>query len=307
MTRLVIGSRRSRLALTQTNLVVERLRALHPGLAVEVREIVTTGDKILDRPLHQVGTKGMFTKELDEALLAGDIDAAVHSLKDLPGEVPAGIALAAIPEREEPFDCLLAAGETTLERLPRGARVGTGSTRRKAQLGALRPDFEFVEVRGNLDTRWRKHEEGQCHALVLALAGVRRLGWAGRVRQVIDPALCLPAACQGTLGVTARAGDERVAALLAPLEDRRARVEADAERAFLATLAGGCAVPAAALARWSPEGPLRMTGIVSSPDGRRTVRREVVGEAADPVALGRAIATQLLEGGGRELLAEVPR
>lgn len=304
MHRIVLGSRRSRLALTQTDLVVGRLRELHPGLAVEVREIVTTGDRILDRPLAQVGTKGMFTKELDEALLAGDIDAAVHSLKDLPGEVPPGLALAAIPEREEPFDCVLAAAAVTLDGLPPGARVGTGSTRRKAQLGARRPDFEFVEVRGNLDTRWRKHEEGQCHALILALAGARRLGWAERVREVIDPAVCLPAACQGTLGVTAREGDARVRDLLAPLEDARARVEADAERAFLATLAGGCAVPAAALARFVPGGALRMTGLVSSPDGRRSVREAREGTAAGAAELGRELATRLLEAGGRALLAE---
>jgi len=304
MHRIVLGSRRSRLALTQTNLVVGRLRELHPGLAVEVREIVTTGDRVLDRPLAQVGTKGMFTKELDEALLAGDIDAAVHSLKDLPGEVPPGLALAAIPEREEPFDCVLAATAVTLDGLPPGARVGTGSTRRKAQLGARRPDFEFVEVRGNLDTRWRKHEEGQCHALILALAGVRRLGWVERVREIIDPAVCLPAACQGTLGVTAREGDARVRDLLAPLEDARARVEADAERAFLATLAGGCAVPAAALARFVPGGALRMTGLVSSPDGRRSVREAREGTAAGAAELGRELATRLLDAGGRALLAE---
>jgi hydroxymethylbilane synthase len=307
MTRIVIGSRRSRLALTQTHLVVGRLRELHAGIAVEVREIVTTGDRILDRPLHLVGTKGMFTKELDEALLAGEIDAAVHSLKDLPGEVPAGIALAAIPEREAPFDCVLATREVTLDALPQGARVGTGSTRRKAQLGARRPDFEFVEVRGNLDTRWRKHEEGQCDALILALAGVRRLGWAQRVREVIDPEVCLPAACQGTLGVTARDGDARVRGLLAPLEDARARVEADAERAFLATLAGGCAVPAAALARLGADGALRMTGLVSSPDGRRAVREAVEGTAPGAAALGRDLATRLLEAGGRALLAEIGR
>jgi hydroxymethylbilane synthase len=303
MARIVIGTRRSRLALTQTNLVVERLRALHAGLEIEVREMVTTGDQIQDRPLHLVGTKGMFTKELDEALLAGAIDAAVHSLKDLPAEIPTGIALAAVPEREEPFDCLLAAAEVSLDALPAGARLGTGSTRRRAQLAARRADFEFVEVRGNLDTRWRKHEEGQCHALVLALAGVKRLGWADRVREVIAPEVCLPAPCQGTLGVTAREADAGARELLAPLTDERSRVEAAAERAFLVTLAGGCAVPAAALARLGPDGVLRMKGLVASPDGTRAVR--AVGESAPGAAagLGRDVATRLLDSGGRALLA----
>jgi hydroxymethylbilane synthase len=304
MARLVIGSRRSRLALTQTQLVVERLRARHPGLEVEVREIVTTGDQVLDRPLSEVGTKGMFTKELDEALLAGTIDAAVHSLKDLPAEIPPGIALAAVPEREEPFDCLLAAGPATLAALPEGARLGTGSTRRRAQLAARRADFRFVEVRGNLDTRWRKHEEGQCHALVLALAGVKRLGWAGRVREVIAPEVCLPAPCQGTLGVTARAADARVRDLLAPLTDERSRAEAAAERAFLATLAGGCAVPAAALARLGEDGVLRVGGLVASPDGARTVHATAEGPAAAAAELGREVAARLLDSGGRALLAE---
>ena len=169
MTRIVLGTRNSRLALAQTAIVVERLRALSPGIEIEVRDMMTTGDRVLDRPISEVGTKGLFTKELDDALLAGTIDAAVHSLKDLPGEIPSAIAIAAVPERASPFDCLLATGPATLDGLPAGSRLGTSSVRRQAQLHHARPDLEIVDLRGNLDPRWRKLEEGRCDALVLAL------------------------------------------------------------------------------------------------------------------------------------------
>jgi hydroxymethylbilane synthase len=304
MTRLVLGTRNSRLALAQTGIVVERLRALDSALEIEITDMTTTGDRVLDRPISEVGTKGLFTKELDEALLAGAIDVAVHSMKDLPAEIPAGIVIGAVPERASPFDCLLALGPATLDGLPAGARLGTSSVRRRAQLAARRPDLEIVEMRGNLDTRWRKLEEGRCDALVLAQAGVERLGWRARVREVFDPDTCLPAPCQGTLAVTVRAGDER---LVSALTDKTAAAEAACERAFLAELGGGCAVPASALARIGPDGRLRFRCLVSSLDGKRSACDTTEGLPADAAVIGRDSAKRVLASGGRELLEAAAR
>jgi hydroxymethylbilane synthase len=307
MTRLVLGTRNSRLALAQTALVIERLRARVPGIEIEIRDMTTTGDRVLDRPISEVGTKGLFTKELDEALLAGAIDAAVHSMKDLPAEIPHGIAIGAVPERASPFDCLLALGPATLEGLPPRSKLGTSSVRRRAQLSARRPDLEIVEMRGNLDTRWRKLEQGDCDALVLAQAGVERLGWGGRVREVFDPDTCLPAPCQGTLAVTMRKGDERVHDIVAPLTHGIAAAEAACERAFLAELGGGCAVPASGLARVGPEGRLRFRCLVSSLDGARTACDSAEGRIEEAATLGRDSARRVLASGGRELLEAAGR
>lgn len=305
MTRLVLGTRNSRLALAQTTLVVERLRALRPGLEIEIRDMTTTGDRVLDRPISEVGTKGLFTKELDEALLAGTIDAAVHSMKDLPAMIPHGVTVGAVPERASPFDCLLAPGPATLDGLPAKSRLGTSSVRRRAQLSVHRPDLEIVEMRGNLDTRWRKLEQGDCDALVLAQAGVDRLGWSARVREVFVPDICLPAPCQGTLAVTIRTNDERVHDLVAPLTDEVAAAEAACERAFLAELGGGCAVPASGLARVGPDGRLRFRCLVSSLDGGRTACDTSEGRVDDAATMGREAARRVLASGGRELLESV--
>jgi hydroxymethylbilane synthase len=291
----------------QTALVVERLRALTPGIEVEIHDMTTTGDTVLDRPISEVGTKGLFTKELDEALLAGAIDVAVHSMKDLPAEIPQGITIGAVPERASPFDCLLALAPATLDGLPPGSRLGTSSVRRRAQLAAHRPDLEIVEMRGNLDTRWRKLEQGDCDALVLAQAGVDRLGWGARVREVFDPDTCLPAPCQGTLAVTVRSGDERVRAIVAPLTVEIAAAEAACERAFLAELGGGCAVPASGLARVGPDGRLRFRCLVSSLDGARTACDTTEGRIQDAAAIGRDSARRVLASGGRELLESSAR
>ena len=307
MTRLVLGTRNSRLALAQTALVVERLRVHVPGIEIEIRDMTTTGDRVLDRPISEVGTKGLFTKELDEALLQGTIDAAVHSMKDLPAEIPSGITISAVPERASPFDCLLALGPATLDHLAAGSRLGTSSVRRRAQLSARRPDLEIVEMRGNLDTRWRKLEQGRCDALVLAQAGAERLGWGARVREVFDPDTCLPAPCQGTLAVCARADDGRVRGLLAPLTDAIAAAEAACERAFLAELGGGCAVPASGLARIGPDGRLRFRCIVSSLDGRRSACDTCEGRVEDAETIGRESARRVLADGGRALLEAAGR
>lgn len=276
-------------------------------MEIGIEDVVTTGDRILDRPLHRIGTKGMFTKELDEALLDGRIDAAVHSFKDLPSELPPGVCVAAVPEREDPFDCLLATAPVSLDALPARARIGTSSLRRRAQLLARRPDLEVVEMRGNLETRWRKLEQGQCEALVLAVAGVRRLGWQDRIREVLDPGTCIPSPCQGALCVTARADDERVRALLAELDDEQARVETVCERAFLVELGGGCSVPAAGLARLAPDGVLRFRGLVASVDGRRTVCENGDGPPAEAERIGRETARRVLAAGGAAVLAEIER
>jgi hydroxymethylbilane synthase len=303
MTRLRIGTRKSRLALAQTNLVAERLRALDDGLQVENAEFVTTGDRILDRPVHEIGTKGLFTKELDAALLAGEIDLAVHSLKDLAAELPDGLVLASVPEREEPWDCLVAAQPVRFAELPAGARLGTSSLRRQKQLRAARPDLEIAPLRGNLDTRWRKHEAGECEALVLAAAGARRLGWGERIRDVLPLSVSVPAPCQGALAIPARAADDVSLGIARAIEDPRTRIVVDCERSFLATLAGGCSIPAGALAAHGADGGLRLVVYLAELEGDDSLRLEFAGGVHEAVSLGRRAAEEILAGGGSRWLA----
>jgi hydroxymethylbilane synthase len=300
MTKVVIGTRGSKLALAQTELIRAALRAAHPGLEVGAETITTRGDVILDRPLSAIGDKGLFVTEIEDALRASRVDLAVHSAKDLPSELPPDMALAACPPREDPRDALLSAGGRRLDELPAGARVGTSSLRRACQLRHLRPDLEIVDLRGNVDTRLRKLHEGQYDAIVLAAAGLRRLGLAEHVTQLLDPELMLPAVAQGALGLEVRAGDEATQALLAPLDDRPTRLAVAAERAFLARIGGGCQVPVAAMARLEGE-TLRLDGLIGARDGR-AVRGALSGSAGDPAALGAALAEELLGAGGRELL-----
>ncbi len=297
-TRLLrLATRGSRLALAQSRWVARRLEALHPGLRCALVLFRTQGDRRRDRPLPEIGGKGLFTAELEAALRAGEVELAVHSLKDLPTELPSDLGLAAVPAREDPADLLITLDGRSLEELPRGARVGTGSPRRRAQLLALRPDLEVVPVRGNVDTRLRKLREGSFDALVLAAAGLRRLGL--EVRAV--PLPILPAPGQGALGVEARTDRTDVWVLLAALDDPAARAETTAERAFLEGLGGGCAVPVAARGR-VVDGRLRLVGRILDPDGRRWV--EVEGEAApgEARALGLELARRALDRGARALL-----
>jgi hydroxymethylbilane synthase len=295
---LVIGSRGSQLALWQATWVRDRLEA--SGQACRVEIIRTTGDRIAAVPLVKVGTKGLFTKEIEEALLEGRIDLAVHSLKDLPTGLPAGLRLAATPPREDPRDALVG---SRLAELTSGARVGTSSLRRAAQLRAARPDLAIESVRGNLDTRLRKLDEGQYDALVMAAAGLRRLGWQARIAELLPIELICPAVGQGALAIETRATGP-AAEICAQLEDAGTRAEVEAERAVLRTLGGGCQVPIGAHARAS-DGELRLLGVVASPDGTRIVRRETSGPAIDAVRLGQELGNQLLAGGGREILEEV--
>jgi hydroxymethylbilane synthase len=298
---LIIGTRASKLALVQTYMVRDALQSAHPGLTVAVEHITTRGDIILDRPLNAIGDKGLFVVEIEEAMRAGRIDLAVHSAKDLPSVLPPDMTLAACPRRADPRDALVAQPGMTLAALPSGARVGTSSLRRACQLRALRPDLTLVDLRGNVDTRLRKLREGQYDAIVLAAAGLKRLGLDAAISELIEPDVLIPAVGQGVIGVEARAGDEEVLRLLAPLDDQAARVAITAERAFLARIGGGCQVPVGALAHLEGDEVL-LRGMIGARDGRM-VRGMQRGSASDPVGLGCALADELLDQGGRALLA----
>jgi hydroxymethylbilane synthase len=295
---LVIASRGSQLALWQAHWVRRQLAA--SGIETSIEIIKTTGDKITGVPLAQVGTKGLFTKEIEEALLDQRADLAVHSLKDLPTELPAGLILAGVPAREDPRDAIV--GRRLVE-LPPGAKVGTSSLRRAAQLRKLRPDLVVESVRGNLDTRLRKLDEGRWDAIVLAAAGLRRLGWSDRIAEVLAPEVMCPAVGQGALALESRekgAGKDACAAL----DHAETRAAVTAERAVLAGLGGGCQVPIGAHAKVEG-GRLRLLAIVASPDGSELVQAESQGSATDAAALGRDLATELLGRGARRILDAV--
>jgi hydroxymethylbilane synthase len=292
---IVIGSRGSQLALWQARHIASCLQKL--GVETRLEIIKTTGDKITEVPLAQVGGKGLFTKEIEEALLAGTIDLAVHSLKDMPTGLPVGLTLAAIPEREDPRDALIG---KPLAELTAGSKVGTSSLRRAAQLHALGRGLVIENLRGNVDTRLRKLDEGQYDAIVLAAAGLRRLGWADRIRELIEPAVMCPAAGQGALAIETR-DDGCVAHEIARKLDHAATNAAvTAERSILATLEGGCQVPIGAYGRLEGAA-LHLMAIVASPDGAR-VMRETASSAGDPAALGRELGERMLAAGARGIL-----
>jgi hydroxymethylbilane synthase len=295
-----LGTRGSQLALWQANHVAGVLRDRWSGFQVRLREFVTTGDRTLDRPLPEIGGKGLFTEELETALRAGEIDLVVHSLKDLPVEDAPGLVISAIPQREDPRDVLIAARPLDLENLPQGARVGTSSLRRSAQLLAVRPDLTLLPVRGNVDTRIRKVLEGQYDAIILAAAGVTRLGLTEHVRQRLPFGLMLPAPGQGALAVQCRADDDLTRLLLAAIDDSATRQAVTAERAFLSGLGGGCSAPVAALGEVGG-GVIHLIGLVASVDGSRLVQVSRAG--SDPHALGAVLARAALEAGAGELLA----
>jgi hydroxymethylbilane synthase len=294
---IVIGSRGSQLALWQAR----HISACLAGLGVETRlEIIkTTGDKILDVPLAKVGGKGLFTKEIEDALLARTIDLAVHSLKDVPAEMPAGLTLSAIPEREDPRDALVG---RPLAELGPGAKIGTSSLRRSAQLYALGRGFVTETLRGNVDTRLRKLDEGQYDAIVLAAAGLRRLGWADRIREFIPIEIMCPAVGQGALAIQTRDDGGEAQLVAAKLNHAATNAAVTAERALLATLEGGCQVPIGGHARVE-NGTVHLRAIVASPDGSRIIRGERSG--ADPAAIGRSLGQEMLDKGAREILQEV--
>ncbi len=296
-----IATRRSPLAKWQAHHVAALLRAREPGLEVRLHEVTTKGDKILEVPLARVGGKGLFVKEIEDALLAGEAEIAVHSMKDLPALLAEGLAVGAVPEREDPRDALCSRGPT-LERLAKGARVGTSSLRRAAQLKALRPDLRVETIRGNVETRLRKIDQG-LDAVVLAYAGLRRLGLAERATQVLEPAQMLPAVAQGALAIEARAADAATMARLAPLEHPATRHRVEAERGLLRRLEGGCQVPIAAHAVIEG-GRLVLRALVASLDGARVVRGERIGPPAEAAAIGEALGEELLGKGAAEILRE---
>jgi hydroxymethylbilane synthase len=300
MARLRIGSRGSQLALWQANHISALLR--ERGHEVEIEIIKTTGDKITDVALAKVGTKGMFTKEIEEALAAGRVDLAVHSLKDLPTEVPRGFEIAAITKRENPRDVFVSKKHNSIDELPRGARVGTSSLRRQAQLKAVRPDLDIYPLRGNVDTRLRKLDAGDYAAIILAAAGVNRLGLTAFVKQVIPADIMCPAAGQGALGIEIRQGDEGTRRHLAFLDDSAARVATTCERALLNKLGGGCQVPIGAFAEVR-DGRIHLEGVVAHPDGSLVLRESRDG--GDPERLGSEVGETLLRRGGDAILQEV--
>jgi len=300
-----IATRGSELALRQAGLVRAALEAR--GVPAELVTFKTVGDKRLDEPLREIGAKGLFTRELEEALAAGRVDCCVHSLKDLPTESPAGLHIVALLEREDPRDVLVVSDSTAadgLDDLPRGSRVGTSSLRRRAQLRHLRPDLEVVELRGNVPTRLRKVVEGQAHAAILAAAGLRRLGVHHAITAILEPPAWLPAPGQGAIAIQSRADDDAINALLAPLHHEPTGIATSAERAFLAALEGGCQVPIGALA--IPDGAgLTLHGLIADIDGRRVLRGSTPVDRSAPALAGERLAAELMREGAGEILARL--
>jgi len=301
---LRIGTRGSLLALAQARWVEAQLQGSHPGLGIELVIIKTTGDQLKDVPLAQVGGKGLFIKEIEEALLAGEVDLAVHSLKDMPAEMPPGCVLGAVPPREDHRDAFISHHHGSLAEIPPGGRVGTGSLRRKVQILHHRPDLEVVHLRGNVDTRLRKLESEGLDAIILAAAGLKRLGLGHIPQGYLSEAEMLPAIGQGALGLEVRADDREMLHLLAPLNDPATQVTVTAERAFLARLEGGCLIPVAAWGRLE-DGKLTLEALISDLEGKRFLQESLTGSLEDAPVLGRRLAEMLLERGGREILQEI--
>ncbi|MHB1131435.1 MAG: hydroxymethylbilane synthase [Chloroflexota bacterium] len=298
---LRVGTRGSALALWQTNWVIAQLRSLRPDIEVETVTMKTQGDRQLDVPLSVIGGKGVFVSEIENALLRGDVDLAVHSLKDMPSEQPDGLTIAAVPPREDPRDALVSRLGLPLHSLPAGARVGTSSLRRQAQLLAARPDLVVENLRGNLDTRLRK-SDSDFEAIILAVAGLHRLGLEERIVEILAPEICTPAVGQGALAIEARSDDSPTRDLLAQLDDPVTRQAVAAERAFLGALGGGCAVPLGAYAL-SVGDQLTVQAVVAHPSGIPCLRRTLSGPAADAPSLGRQLAKLLLADGAGSLLS----
>lgn len=302
--KLVIASRESQLAMWQARHIQARLQALYPDTSVEILGMTTTGDQILDSPLARIGGKGLFVKELETALADGRADLAVHSMKDVPMNLPDGFDLAATGEREDPRDAFVSNQYQSLEDLPEGSVVGTSSLRRQSQLQARLPHLKIESLRGNLQTRLRKLDEGQYAAIILAAAGLKRLGLEQRITALIEPEQSIPAVGQGALGIEIRADRDDMRRLLAPLNHPESAACVEAERAFSRALAGSCTVPLGAYGQISA-GRLHMMGFVSSVDGREMVRAEVSGDPADADALGRALAERLVAQGADRILASL--
>ena len=301
---LRIATRKSPLAVWQAEHVADRLRAAHSGLAVELVGMTTQGDRILDSPLAKIGGKGLFVKELEQGLLEGRADIAVHSMKDVPVDFPDGLHLPCILDREDPRDAFVSSRFQSLAGLPQGARVGTSSLRRQCQIQADRPDLTIIPLRGNVNSRLRKLDDGEYDAIILASAGLKRLGFGERITAILETSQSLPAIGQGAIGIECRDDDTRVNALLQALHDPDTAIRVRAERAMNARLHGGCQVPIAGHAELQ-DGQLLLRGLVGKPDGGEIVRGEINGASADAEALGTRLAEDLLSRGADRILAEL--
>jgi hydroxymethylbilane synthase len=301
-----IGTRGSKLALAQSAWVKARIETQKAGVQVDLVIIKTKGDKILDAPLSKIGGKGLFVKEIEDALLKNEIDLAVHSLKDMPAELAEGLKISIYPEREDPRDAFVSLNYSTLQDLPNGVRVGTSSLRRSAQLLSQRPDLKIIPLRGNVDTRLKKLETEDLQAVILAVAGLNRLGLAKRITQIIEPEVILPAIGQGALGLEIRKNDQKLNELLSFLNHEPSEIIVRAERAFLKKMEGGCQVPLAAHGRFVSEG-IVLQGLVSELDGSKLLKKKLKGNPHEPEKLGHELAELLLNSGGREILEKVYR
>ena len=302
--KLRIATRKSPLALWQANHVRDALMARNSGLDVELFTMTTQGDKILDTPLAKVGGKGLFVKELELGILEGEADLAVHSMKDVPVEFPDGLGLAAILEREDPRDALISNAFTSIDTLPQGARVGTSSLRRQCQLRARRPDLEVLDLRGNVNTRLAKLDIGDYDAILLAAAGVKRMGWEDRITELLPPEQFLPAIGQGAIGIEIRVADEKVSRIVEALNDEQTATRIRAERALNERLQGGCQVPIAGYSEIS-HGVMVLRALVGRPDGTELVQGVISGKPEDAEELGQVLADDLLSRGAKQILDEV--
>lgn len=301
---LIIGTRQSLLALWQSNHIASLLRKQYPDCQVTLKKIVTKGDRILDVPLAQIGGKGLFTKEIETELLDGTVDLAVHSLKDMPTVLPEGLCLTAITTRANVGDAFISNKYASFSELPQGAVLGTSSLRRKAQLLAVRPDLKIVDLRGNVDTRLRKLDEGQMDAIILAAAGLERLGHADRIREIIPTTVCLPAVGQGALAIECRSDNKEVREMLAFLNDLSTKQATDAERAFLGLIEGGCQVPIGVHAEVENDN-VKIEAVIASLDGSKVLRNNITGPAVNAADLGRKLGQQMLAEGGEQILADI--
>jgi hydroxymethylbilane synthase len=304
MKTIKIGTRGSPLAVWQAGWVRSRILALNPQYEVELVKIKTMGDKITDVPLARVGGKGLFVKEIETALLEGRIDLAVHSMKDVPADIPQGLLIGAVPERENPADALISRNGNSLEDLPKGACIGSSSLRREAQVRHIRPDITVRPLRGNLDTRIRKLETEALDGIIVAAAGVKRLGLEARITQYLPEHVMLPAIGQGALAIEIREDDDLVRSLTTALDHRQTRLTVESERAFLRRLEGGCQVPIAARAKVAGD-QLELTGLVAEVDGSVLIRDSIAGASDQPEKLGVELANRLLEKGGRKVLEKI--
>lgn len=306
MRKIIVGSRRSKLAITQTNWVIDQLKKLGAPFEFEVKEIVTKGDRILDVTLSKVGGKGLFVKEIEQAMLDKEIDMAVHSMKDMPAVLPEGLTIGCIPKREDPRDALISKGHVPLDQLKQGATIGTSSLRRSAQLLVKRPDLNIKWIRGNVDTRLEKLETEDYDAIILAAAGLSRLGWTSdTVTEFLSDEVCVPAVGQGALSIECREDDHELLALFEKFTCKNTDRAVRAERSFLDKMEGGCQVPIAGYAFINEQDEIVLTALVAAPDGSVVYKEQVTGK--DPIELGIKAADSLIEKGGKELIEKVKR